>query len=170
MSYTTSGINDKPIYGCCETNQRNFVSTAPFDYQMYFGKEENCRKCTDGTTWYKQNPRLVNIESDLRNQTRPQSRCEATKYNYLCNGTVMCDSTFDPTAPRIYSPSLCPIVYNNIKKPTSNGFNMPDFDVCNLGIKDKNAKGKQINMFLSNCKKEPLYNGGTEYVSNFNAY
>jgi hypothetical protein len=170
MSYTTRGSTDKQMYECCQSNQRLYTSTAPFDYQMYFGKEENCNKCTDGTTWYKQNPRLVNIESDLRNQTRPLSNCDATKYNYLCTGSLTCDSTFDPTAPRIYSPSLCPIVYNNIKKPTSTGFNMPDFDVCNLGTINKNEKGNKINMFLSNCKKDPMYNGGYENVNNFTAY
>ena len=166
MSYSPLGSSDKNIYGGCESQQRLETSTRPFEYQMYFGKNENCKKCTENGVWYKQNPTIVNIESELRNQTRPLSYCNSMKYNPNCTPSPTCISTFDPNAPKVLSPSLCPIVFNNIPKPTSTGMVPVDLNFCNQNQPEK-MTNTTVNTFLSNCDKQPLYNGGKENVKNY---
>ena len=95
----------------------------------------------------------------------------------------MCTSTFSPNVPRILSPSLCPIVYNNIPKPTGPGYTMPNTNICgdtwtrassvntyrnyterNNAILGNSNQIEDINMFLNSCSQQPLYNGGIEQV------
>ena len=64
MSYAGIGASNKPLYDCCEYAQDLQQSVEPLSYQMYFGKEENCNKCIENKVWFKQDPTLVNIESE----------------------------------------------------------------------------------------------------------
>ena len=184
MSYPTQGSSNRQIYDCCAYSQSLQQSVEPLDFQLYFGACENCSKCIDKKAWYKQDEQIVNIESELWNITRPLSKCDKYKYNPGCKTSPMCTSTFDPSAPRVLSPSLCPIVYNNIPVQTSPGYNLPNPGICGdrtganwteassvNTYNSYNGYNRQIlgneqntNMFLNSCSNTPLYNGGMNGV------
>ena len=187
MSYSTQGASNRQIYDCCAYAQALQQSVDPLQYDLYFGAVENCNKCIDEKAWFKQDKEIVDIESDLRNITRPLTRCDGYKYNPNCKTGPNCVSTFDPNAPRILSPSLCPIVYNNIPIQTNPGYSVPDpANIClvknnyrnpentdtfeqyiegNNTILGNNADPQNVFMFMNTCANKPLYNGAMEKVS-----
>ena len=62
-----------------------------------------------------------------------QSECsnyDQYKYNPACKTSDSCISTFAENVPRILSPSLYPIVYNNILKQDSSGYTVPNSNIC----------------------------------------
>ena len=71
--------SNRLIYDDCYYNQYIHGSVSPFIYQMYEGKFENCGKCRKDHFYHPYD--LVDVESELRNQTRPASGCGAWKYN-----------------------------------------------------------------------------------------
>lgn len=184
MSYSTQGASNRQIYDCCNYAQTLQQSVDPLQYNLYFGAGENCSKCIDKKAWFKQDRQIVDIESELRNQTRPLSRCDFLKYNPNCKTTDSCISTFDPNVPRILSPSLCPIVYNNIPVQSSPGYTVPSPDICptdewtrandvntykayesrNKAILGNSNKPEDVFMFLNTCNNKPLYTGSAEKV------
>ena len=186
MSYSTQGASNRQVYDCCAYAQTLQQSVDPLQYQLYFGAQENCSKCIDKKAWYKQDKQIIDIESDLLLMTRPLSKCDQYKYNPNCESSQQCISTFDPNIPRILSPSLCPIVYNNIPVITSPGYALPDSDICsgktdfteadnvntfrdynmhNKKIIADNNDPQSIHMFLNSCNNQPLYNGGFEKIT-----
>ena len=114
MSYSTQGASNRQVYDCCKYAQDLKQSVDPLQYNLYFGAQENCSKCIDKKAWFKQDTEIVDVESELWNITRPLSDCDQYKYNPSCQTSDSCISTFASNVPRILSPSLCPIVYNNI--------------------------------------------------------
>jgi len=60
------------------------------DYMLYSGKYYNDRRCMisrgviGGTTTSISNKNLVDLESDLRGQTRKLGRCNASRYQPKC--------------------------------------------------------------------------------------
>lgn len=186
MSYSTQGASNRQIYDCCAYAQALQQSVDPLQYDLYFGAVENCNKCIDKKAWFKQDREIVDIESDLWNITRPLTRCDGYKYNPNCKTGPNCVSTFDPNAPRVLSPSLCPIVYNNIPIQNNPGYTVPDpaniclakndyrkaedvdtFEQWTQGNKDilgNNADPQNVFMFMNACANKPLYNGEEEKV------
>jgi len=189
MSYQTQGASNRNIYDCCDYAQQLQQSVDPLQYYLYFGAQENCSKCIDKKAWFKQDKEVVDIESELRNITRPLSRCDQFKYNPNCQTSPDCISTFATTAPKILSPSLCPIVYNNIPVQTSPGYKIPNPNICignnyreadNVNTYDSykksneaiigDSKEKQdIYMFLNSCSNTPLYHGSSAKTSQMTA-
>lgn len=82
--------SNRLIYDTCAYKKTLDQSTGPFSYSMYPGKFENCAKCRielgqtggNGVSLYSGN--LVDLESDLRGQTRPASLCPAKHYQPMC--------------------------------------------------------------------------------------
>jgi hypothetical protein len=191
MSYSTQGASNRQIYDCCAYAQSLQQSVDPLQYQLYFGKGENCTKCIDKKAWFKQDREIVDVESDLWNITRPLSRCDGYKYNPNCTTGPNCISTFAPNAPRVLSPSLCPIVYNNIPVQTNPGYTVPDarnfcdgkkewreadktntfadYEGRTRAILGNNADPQNVYMFMNSCSNRPLYQGGEEKVRPFMA-
>lgn len=186
MSYSTQGSSNKSIYDCCAYSQYLEQNVGPLYHQMYFGAQENCSKCIDKKAWYKQDAEIVDIESDLMNITRPLTRCDAYKYNPNCKAGPNCVSTFDPNAPKVLSPSLCPIVYNNIPIQTSPGYKIPSTDICRgkneftevdsvntyqdymgrtRNILDDNEQNEDVYMYMNTCSNKPLYQGSMKQVA-----
>lgn len=122
------GGSNRPIYDNCAYEKQLYESTSPMAYQLYFGAHENCNKCMYDKFWVKY--QLVDIESELRNQTRPLSQCDQFKYSPNCRRSGICLSTFDKTIPVTPSPEVCPVVYNNIPRQLSNGFHLPNPNPC----------------------------------------
>ena len=187
MSYSTQGASNRQIYDCCAYAQALQQSVDPLQYDLYFGAVENCNKCIDKKAWFRQDREIVDIESDLWNITRPLTKCDGYKYNPNCKTGPNCVSTFDPNAPRILSPSLCPIVYNNIPVQTNPGYSVPDpANICltkndyrkaddidtfdqwvqgNKAILGNNADPQNVYMFMNACANKPLYQGEMEKVT-----
>ena len=191
MSYSTQGASNRQIYDCCAYAQALQQSVDPLQYDLYFGAVENCNKCIDDKAWFRQDREIVDIESDLWNITRPLTKCDGYKYNPNCKTGPNCISTFDPNAPKVLSPSLCPIVYNNIPVQTNPGYTVPDpANIClakndyrkadnvdtfeqwsqgNKAILGNNSDPQNVFMFMNACANKPLYQGGMERVSPFMA-
>ena len=129
------GAFNRPLYDRCKYQKDLYESTSPLAYQLYFGKEESCNRCNapDQPFWTRQSGQIVDVESDLRNITRPLSDCDQFKYSPACKRSGMCISTFDRSAPVILAPEVCPIVYNNIPRQTSVGYRLPNPNICGAG-------------------------------------
>jgi hypothetical protein len=94
------------------------------------GKNENCGKCKYDKFWHPYD--LVDVESELRNQTRPASKCGAYRYNLSCPMSKQCISTNDPKVPVVMAPECCSILYQNIPKYTDVGYRMPSTNICGI--------------------------------------
>jgi len=123
--YRNFGANNQLIYDNCAYQKDLQISTNPGEYRLYLGQAENENKCTlGGRVFFKQDPCIVDVESELRNIKRPSSKCDQFKYNPKCARSPLCTSTFDPSNPQIPDPTVCPIIHNNIARPMNPGFNM----------------------------------------------
>lgn len=124
------GGSTQLIYDECDYRRRLCQSVTPGNYRLYFGFAENNNRCIDKQVYYKQNPMLVETESELKNIRRPLSHCNKFKYNPSCPRSNTCISTFDKKAPIVLDQSLCPIVHNNIIKPKTTGIHMDNRNGC----------------------------------------
>ena len=96
--------SNRLIYDTCESENRIQESTGPLSYIINPIKYENCNKCrmelgiVGGNAVSQIKGNLVDLECDLRGQTRPASLCPDKHYQPNC-----CDSIGD-----------CPIRYARI--------------------------------------------------------
>lgn len=126
------GSSNRLKYDNCSYEKELYESTSPLAYQLYGGKFENCNKCLYDKFYMRYD--LVDIETELRNQTRPLSKCDQFKYSPKCRKSGLCLSTFDKTVPVVLAPEICPIVYNNIPKMTTPGYRVPDPNFCRVSM------------------------------------
>ncbi len=78
--------SNRLMYDACTYETRVKASSGPYNYALYNGKFENSSKCTierniiggNHVSLYSGN--LVDLESDLRGQTRLASKCPTRKY------------------------------------------------------------------------------------------
>ena len=123
-----TGSSNRLIYDRCAYDKELAESVAPLNYRMYSGAHENCNKCIY-TKFYRPFD-LVEQESELKNITRPATKCPSFKYNPKCKKSKSCTSTFDDSVPVVLAPEVCPIVHNNIPKTNSPGYDLPPRAVC----------------------------------------
>ncbi len=116
----------------CYLNQRFNSNKSIYDNEMYIGKYENASKCVyNKQSFYTpQNPRVVDVESELLGLTRPSSKCNCLKYNSKCIKSKNCIST--KNAPIILNRDVCPIFGpHNLPKIYSSGFDPKHvYDLC----------------------------------------
>ena len=117
-------------YDQCNYQKRIHESVSPLAYQLMFGKYENCNKCLYDNFYVRYQPEIVDVESELKNITRPLSECDQFKYSPTCKRSGLCLSTFDKSVPVVLAPEVCPIVYNNIAKWTNTGVRIPSMNIC----------------------------------------
>jgi hypothetical protein len=118
-------------YDSCAYEKRLSEQTSPLAYRLYEGAYENCGKCKyENQFWHPFDKEIVDMESELKNITRRLTRCPEFKYNPTCKAGKSCTSTFDASAPIVYAPEVCPIVFNNIPKRTDPGYRMPNPSIC----------------------------------------
>ena len=98
-------------YDACAYQKTLQQSTGPMDYMLYTGKYENSAKCRiefgtvggSGVSLFSGN--LVDLESELRGQTRQSSLCPSTMYNpnQKMNGNLVhqpaCQMQYYPKSP-----------------------------------------------------------------------
>jgi hypothetical protein len=124
MNSGSPGGFTRQHYDQCTVDLEQSQNLGPYEYQVYHGKFEHCKKCIhDGQFWtpYK----LVDVESELKNITRPLTRCNRFKYNPKCEKSKNCLSTYDKSVPVVLAPEVCPIVENTIRRPVSTGNRLP---------------------------------------------
>ena len=103
-------------------------SVQPLGYVMYEGKFQSCgQRCYEN---YYRPFDLVDIESELKNITRPATRCPQYKYNPNCKRSRSCVGTEDPSVPVVYPPNICPVVTNNIPVVRNPGYTVPRGNIC----------------------------------------
>lgn len=129
------GASNRTLYDQCDYQQYVHESTAPLAFNTDFSKYENCSRCVIDKLHTRFD--LVDIESELRNQTRPLSNCDRFKYSPGCKDSKSrsCFSTFDESMPVVLSPEVCPIIFNNIPKDIGPGYSLDPRKPC---------KGRQI--------------------------
>jgi len=119
------GSSNRLIYDECAYAQDLNESTSPYHYRTYMGAYEHCKKCVYDKFWHPFDAEVVDTESELKNITRPSTKCDKLKYHPSCKKSPNCMSTFDPSRPITYSPEACPVVFNNIPHLTNNGIRDP---------------------------------------------
>ena len=100
-----TGSSNRQIYDSCNYQKRLYESTSPLAYQLYQGAHENCNKCIYDKFYVPYQPEIVDIESELKNITRPLSDCDQFKYSPKCKKSGLCVSTFDRTVPIVLAQS-----------------------------------------------------------------
>jgi hypothetical protein len=124
------GSSNKLMYDRCAYQKDLSQSTSPLTYRLYEGAYENTEKCKHENKFYRPMD-LVDVESELKNITRPNSRCPQFKYNPGCVKSQSCFSTFDKSNPIVLAPEICPIVHNNIPRMNHPGYDVPKMNLCN---------------------------------------
>jgi hypothetical protein len=83
--------SNRLIYDTCAYKKSLDESVSPLNYTLYPGKYENCSKCrvefgiVGGNNVSLFSGNLVDLESDLRGQTRVASLCPSKHYQPNCN-------------------------------------------------------------------------------------
>ena len=78
--------SNRLMYDACSYDTKVKTSMGPFQYATYSGKFENSNKCTldravvTGNFVSQYSGNMVDLESDLRGQTRLASKCPSRKY------------------------------------------------------------------------------------------
>lgn len=83
--------SNRLIYDTCAYKKELDQSVGPLNYTLYPGKYQNCSKCrielgtVGGNNVSLFSGNLVDLESDLRGQTRPASLCPNKRYQPGCD-------------------------------------------------------------------------------------
>jgi len=87
--------SNRLLYDECAYKQRLDESVDPLSYLLNPLKYENCNKCRNvkglvgGTNVSNIRGNLVDLENDLRGQTRTLSQCSSKKYNPNINNNIV---------------------------------------------------------------------------------
>ena len=118
----STGSSNRLIYDNCFNEQRNTERVSPLEYQLYDGKYRTCNWC--GTKNTPLNSELqfnerVDIETDLFNISRKQSRCDGQKYKPPCDNPTSCQLNNNNFVNHL----VCDreVVWTNLIKPTNTG-------------------------------------------------
>lgn len=113
-------------YDLCAYQKKLTESTSPLQYRMYEGYFESDKKCifNKDSYYHPYDASIVDMDSELKNLTRPATRCPQYKYNSQCKKSPMCTSTYDKTVPIVLGQEVCycNIIQNNIPKINNPGY------------------------------------------------
>ena len=113
--------SNRLCYDSCAYQSKMNVSQGPFDYALYSGKYENSAKCRiefgvnggNGVSLFSGN--LVDLESDLRGQTRRASICPSAKFRPECgncdNGANGLPCSSEQCKPKLNHQPSCQMQY-----------------------------------------------------------
>ena len=122
--------SNRLMYDTCAYKKRLDESVGPLNYTLYPGKYENCSKCrlelgtVGGNNVSLFSGNLVDLESDLRGQTRNASNCPSKHYQPPCDSCpgntsgIPCDKP-NCRPPMVHQPS-CQMVRYPPTIPTPN--------------------------------------------------
>jgi hypothetical protein len=117
------GAYNRLSYDNCAYQKKLQESTSPLQYRMFEGNYENCNKCTYKNQFWRPFD-LVDLESELKNITRPNTKCPELKYHPDCKKSNMCTSTFERNMPVVLDRQVCPVVTNNIPRMANPGYTL----------------------------------------------
>lgn len=154
----------RSLYDECSLAKKDAESKGPFQWVTDKHIKESDESCFEATAPFKQNPfksipeSVVDIESDLRGQTRPLSRCPSAKFNPENKKEII------SKLKECTSKNLVP-EYTRINKPCNvfSGININRFhplcdDLQNLGaISSNSVFGKNTRLQVKDTlvKKRP---------------
>lgn len=127
----------------CAYNKRLSESTGVYSYVTYDGAYENCNRCVYDHYTRPFDGDIVDVDSELKNITRPASKCPSRKYNPKCKHSPNCISTFDDSVPVVLAPEVCEICPTNIHWGLETGIRDPKPSNCRgfaLKRQTKNAE------------------------------
>jgi len=105
---------DNLIYDGDYTEYKRKQSLGPLHYHLDSTQTENKHKCVHKKFYTRQDPDIVDAESELKNLTRIASKYPGNYYNPNCKPSKTCTSTYDlPINP---DPVICPIIHSNLHK------------------------------------------------------
>jgi len=133
MNTGNAGSFNRLSYDKCAYEKQVAQSTGPIGYQMYQGKYENCNKCVadDKNNWRPFDNDIVDRESELRGLSRRATKCAQYQYNPQCQrSSGICTSTFDASNPIVMPAEACPIISNNLIRPTGPGYALNTDPYC----------------------------------------
>ena len=122
--------SNRLIYDTCAYTKAIQESTSPLNYTLYPGQFENCAKCRiefgsvggNGVSLFSGN--LVDLESDLRGQTRPSSLCPLNHYQPSCDKSgkdgIPCGSFNRDNSNLVNQPACQMVNYPKIPMPQNN--------------------------------------------------
>lgn len=125
------GSSNRLLYDNCSYQKQLYESISPLSYNLYDGAYINKTHCMSNKYKFWKPYELVDYETELWGISRANSHCDKNKYSATCPKSSSCVNTFDNTVPIIIPPTLCPVVYNNIKKTLDSGISMPQRFVIN---------------------------------------
>ena len=114
-------------YDSCAYQKSLQESMSPLDYMLYTGKYDNCAKCriefgvVGGNNVSLFSGNLVDLESELRGQTRQASLCPTNESIFLTNPKLMnqpsCNIQYYPKTPTQQPSKVsgCSFPQNNMK-------------------------------------------------------
>lgn len=120
----------------CKINLRVQDSVGPFEYNTNRIKFVNCNK---SEPVQRVTIPLVDVESELKNITRFNSKCDIFKYNPGCkfnpNGKNNCISTYSSFIPKNAEPTISPdyekyVYFNNGLIRPANPLRWPNPNIC----------------------------------------
>lgn len=117
-------------YDSCAYDKELKESTGPFSYQMFSQKYENCNPCVREHFTRPFDKQIVDVESELSNRVRMNSRCPVKKYSATCAKSPTCVSTFDKSNPIVMPAMMCPIVKTNMYWTGGDGIVSPEPANC----------------------------------------
>jgi hypothetical protein len=133
MSRQYSAVNiggyNRLSYDNCAYEKKLNESVSPLMYRLYEGAFQNCNKCTYQNKFWRPYD-LVDLESELKNITRPNTKCPQLKYNPDCKRSPNCVSTFERDLPVVLDSQVCPVVMNNIPRMNNPGYQVPREYAC----------------------------------------
>ena len=129
---TSIGSFNRKRYDNCAYRQDLLQSTTPVNYHMFRSKFENCSILTAEEGKYYAPFDLVDVEAELLNITRYDSKCDENRYNPNCMASSTCLSTFDKQVPIVYPADLTPVVCSNIPMQHHPGYVIPNQDFCGM--------------------------------------
>lgn len=113
-------------YDSCAYSKTLQQSTDPLEYSLFKGKFESCNSCTVGDfTNNLEFGTRSDIESDLKGQNRPNTKCPSDHYPANSGSAA-------PFSPQITCQNIYNITPNNLVKPTT------------TGLKDLNSYGQNM--------------------------
>ena len=121
--------SNRLIYDECEYKKKLEESTSPLQYSLYSGKYENCAKCRielgvvggNGVSIFNGN--LVDLESELRGQTRLLSKCQNNLYLPTNDNIIKNDKTNPIDVSMEHLPACQSIMYRSIPLPPKMNLN-----------------------------------------------
>ena len=111
----SAGFSNNLIYDNCNYQQYLNEINNQYQYRLYQGAYENIHKCIFDKFYHPYD--LVDVESELRNETRPASNCNMYKYNPN-NNTNNCQSIKEPYNISSIQDNIIHPQINNLPKNT----------------------------------------------------